>query len=427
MDTQPKFFVYCIEDRSAIDGIKSAFNKDSDVIVEIQMGSQEVSRIIQRIRDVDACEIFLFISDRYLKSESCMFGSLEFVSDAVVKDKLSMILLSDSNDHTPALDCGFNDEVKQYYQSYWDQQYLHLRERKEIITETEADNYNWRVRIFRNINNQVDPLIEEMKKIRCVSSEELKRMSVSSKADGNIEEGYQASISDPKAAGGEVIDEIFEMVKAANSKNGSGSKSSDQPDTSSGKSDTSIQKTRTDNKTESQQKKKEKKSSLTDKSRKGTSKNKTKSGSSSTKKDDQKAKKKDANVITSKSITGEKKKEQSKKKKKVSKKEQPRKKEKARTKEKSSKKKKARKKEKVSKKKKSGKKPKARKKQKSKKKKKSKNGEKSRKKHKAVLITGATSGIGKETAKVFGKNGRNLILTGRRKGRLKKTAFPAQE
>lgn len=36
-----------------------------------------------------------------------------------------------------------------------------------------------------------------------------------------------------------------------------------------------------------------------------------------------------------------------------------------------------------------------------------------------VLITGATSGIGKSTAELFAKNGHNLIITGRREERLK--------
>lgn len=39
-------------------------------------------------------------------------------------------------------------------------------------------------------------------------------------------------------------------------------------------------------------------------------------------------------------------------------------------------------------------------------------------KDKTVLITGASSGIGKSTAELFAKNGSNLILTGRRKERL---------
>jgi len=38
---------------------------------------------------------------------------------------------------------------------------------------------------------------------------------------------------------------------------------------------------------------------------------------------------------------------------------------------------------------------------------------------KVILITGATSGIGKATAKRFAKNGFNLIITGRRKSKLK--------
>ena len=42
----------------------------------------------------------------------------------------------------------------------------------------------------------------------------------------------------------------------------------------------------------------------------------------------------------------------------------------------------------------------------------------STKPNKVVLITGATAGIGKATAKVFAKNGYNLILTGRRTERL---------
>ncbi len=40
------------------------------------------------------------------------------------------------------------------------------------------------------------------------------------------------------------------------------------------------------------------------------------------------------------------------------------------------------------------------------------------KKRKTILITGATSGIGKATAKRFAKNGFNLVITGRRKERL---------
>src|SRR5438309_882913 len=35
-----------------------------------------------------------------------------------------------------------------------------------------------------------------------------------------------------------------------------------------------------------------------------------------------------------------------------------------------------------------------------------------------VFITGATSGIGKSTAKIFAQNGHNLIITGRREERL---------
>lgn len=40
-------------------------------------------------------------------------------------------------------------------------------------------------------------------------------------------------------------------------------------------------------------------------------------------------------------------------------------------------------------------------------------------KNKWILITGATSGIGKASAEVFGESGANLILTGRREERLK--------
>jgi len=41
---------------------------------------------------------------------------------------------------------------------------------------------------------------------------------------------------------------------------------------------------------------------------------------------------------------------------------------------------------------------------------------------KIVFLTGATSGIGMATAKVFAKNGYRLILTGRRKEKLEEVS-----
>ena len=43
--------------------------------------------------------------------------------------------------------------------------------------------------------------------------------------------------------------------------------------------------------------------------------------------------------------------------------------------------------------------------------------------HKNILITGATSGFGLATARIFAKNGHRLIITGRREDRLKKLAL----
>ena len=41
-------------------------------------------------------------------------------------------------------------------------------------------------------------------------------------------------------------------------------------------------------------------------------------------------------------------------------------------------------------------------------------------KNKLVLITGATSGIGKACAEIYAQNGANLVITGRRDDRLAK-------
>ena len=43
--------------------------------------------------------------------------------------------------------------------------------------------------------------------------------------------------------------------------------------------------------------------------------------------------------------------------------------------------------------------------------------------NKVVVITGASSGIGKQTATEFGKLGANLVLIGRKKDKLEQTAM----
>tara|TARA_R110000772_G_scaffold199388_1_gene310008 strand:- start:114 stop:425 length:312 start_codon:yes stop_codon:yes gene_type:complete len=48
-------------------------------------------------------------------------------------------------------------------------------------------------------------------------------------------------------------------------------------------------------------------------------------------------------------------------------------------------------------------------------------------KNKTAFITGATSGIGMATAKLFAKNGLKLILCGRREDRLKKLSEELSE
>ena len=46
--------------------------------------------------------------------------------------------------------------------------------------------------------------------------------------------------------------------------------------------------------------------------------------------------------------------------------------------------------------------------------------------NKTILITGATSGIGKSTANIFAQKGYKLILTGRRKDRLEELKIQLQ-
>lgn len=41
-------------------------------------------------------------------------------------------------------------------------------------------------------------------------------------------------------------------------------------------------------------------------------------------------------------------------------------------------------------------------------------------KEKLILITGATSGIGRACAEIYAQNGANIIITGRRNDRLEK-------
>ena len=43
-----------------------------------------------------------------------------------------------------------------------------------------------------------------------------------------------------------------------------------------------------------------------------------------------------------------------------------------------------------------------------------------------VLVTGATSGIGKSTAQLFAKNGYDIIISGRRKERLESVSKELQ-
>ncbi len=105
-------------------------------------------------------QIFLLISDNFLRSSHCMMDALELLSKGLEEDRIQAIIIDADNakapngaaDRAPTRFSRISDLIN--YMNFWQERYLKMRKKKETIP-----------------TNQVDHFDKELKKVRIISAE----------------------------------------------------------------------------------------------------------------------------------------------------------------------------------------------------------------------------------------------------------------
>ena len=157
---------YCSENHIVAAKTANALLKQIDV-EKVIFDSQNGITALRKITENNSYRVLLFVSDNFLKSESCMNEALGILNSLSNEKRLIPIITDgiyskDGNGHFFTVPTSF-DRVSNViqYMNYWQDRYLELRRLKP--TGDEEFEYSEKVRVIRTISSEIGELLRNLR------------------------------------------------------------------------------------------------------------------------------------------------------------------------------------------------------------------------------------------------------------------------
>lgn len=161
MSSKKLILAYCSENAAVAKKIETDLSKVGIRFSHHHCGSNfsdlSMSKELQRTDG----QIFLLISDNYLKSTDCMTNALELLDKGLKSDRLQSIIIdgvdnsnaAEGSSPIPTEFTRITDLIK--YMNIWQEHYLKLRKNKETISKKKMDEYEIELKMVRDVSAEV--------------------------------------------------------------------------------------------------------------------------------------------------------------------------------------------------------------------------------------------------------------------------------